>query len=92
MQQVIARISQLLSQGKALKAEQELHLLLLKDPHNEDLQAMLGHTLLKQSKSNEAIKVFLTNHQPQQTRIASLQMHYYLQVKQWKLSKHLKRQ
>jgi tetratricopeptide (TPR) repeat protein len=66
MQQVIARISQLLSQGKALKAEQELHILLLKDPHNEDLQAMLGHTLLKQNKSNEAIKVFqqLTHKSP----------------------------
>ena len=58
MQQTIARVSQLLSQGKALQAEQELQTLLLKNPHNEDLQAMLGHTLLRQNKSNDAIKIF----------------------------------
>jgi tetratricopeptide (TPR) repeat protein len=58
MQQIISRISQLLSQGQSLKAEQELHTLLLNDPHNEDLQAMLGHTFLNQKKINEAINVF----------------------------------
>jgi len=66
MQQFIARVSQLLSQGKALQAEQELQALLLKNPHNEDLQAMLGHTLLKLNKNNEAIEIFqqLTQQSP----------------------------
>lgn len=58
MQQIISRISQLLSQGQPLKAEQELRTLLLNDPHNEDLQAMFGHTLLNQKKTIEAINVF----------------------------------
>ena len=58
MQTIIQNISMLLSQGKAVKAEQELRSLLLSHPKNEDVQAMLGHSLMMQNKAKEAILVF----------------------------------
>lgn len=66
MQTIIQNISTLLSQGEAIKAEKELHTILQQQPQNEDLQAMLGHSLMMQNKANEAIAVFqnLTKQMP----------------------------
>ena len=58
MQTIIQNISILLSQNKAVEAEQELRIILQQHPKNEDLQAMLGHSLMMQNKAKEAIVVF----------------------------------
>jgi len=58
MQKIIQQASQLLSQGNPVAAEKLLRSSIEQNSNNEDIQALLGHSLMMQKKVDEAIDVF----------------------------------
>lgn len=58
MKETIQQASKLLARGNAIAAESNLRLKLSNGVKNEEAQALLGHSLMMQNKTNEALAVF----------------------------------
>jgi len=90
MQQIVQQASALLANGNPTKAEGLLRELLIKQPNNEELLTLLGHSLFRQKKTADAVKVFeeVVSHFPHSVNALLELASVYMSVKSFKNAEH----